>query len=635
MKRSINLILAFAMLFSMIMPVSAKSKTLYEAIAEQAVRDDIKSEFVESDKGIDFSEPWEYYGSYNYDHTIANGKGVYTIASTLKDKYPIHYYRGAVDNNHVLLEGNCYLIVRTTDTGGVKIMYDGKAGSDGTCVNTTFDPSLLKWYGFEDGSERGYMEEKGDSSFLDWSWDYSPEGNYVNTQAELEWNTFLSVESDSLRDYKNFLFADEVTFKDGKYYLENPESYQSMSKNELKNKYTCKNNEESCESIYHIEENFSDDDYWIPYTIYHNGDTYESTMAELEGKKLVLGHDVKYKNGKYTLLDTVTYPLENLDTVETVLTKEKNIGKRHYVCLSDDNTCKEVYYLYDLYAYSGGDTYVHYVLLRNGAMIETALAKLYKFYQKYINPANDIDSDRKSIVDTWYQKNLVPYTHLLEDTVWCNDRTTNFGNFDINTNFRFGYGYFVNESAFSTYQRLEEGKPTLECSRKADSFTVNNSQGNKKLKYPVGLLTSDEMMYMGTTHQSWCPGYAVTSMSSVSSRELYEQKLPFKDWTVSNDEESTINNSVAPISECKANSAVLPTVSLKNTEICAGTGTAEDPYRVGYSACGLEPPLILTDDTSMKTPNTYDDTMMMIMMLGISTLCIMGSIKLLKSLRSI
>ncbi len=51
--------------------------------------------------------------------------GIYTMASTGSDKYPVHYYRGNVDNNNVLFAGFCWKIVRTTSTGGVKLIYNG------------------------------------------------------------------------------------------------------------------------------------------------------------------------------------------------------------------------------------------------------------------------------------------------------------------------------------------------------------------------------------------------------------------------------------------------------------------------------------------------------------------------------
>ena len=81
--------------------------------------DNIQSEFVSASTGIDF-------GAISSD---TNGKGVYMRAGTENDAYPIVYYRGAVDNNNVVFNNKCWKAVRTTDTGGVKLIYNGETGN--------------------------------------------------------------------------------------------------------------------------------------------------------------------------------------------------------------------------------------------------------------------------------------------------------------------------------------------------------------------------------------------------------------------------------------------------------------------------------------------------------------------------
>ncbi len=100
---------------------------LYNEIAKSAVLDNIQSEFVSASTGINFGEV----------SSDTNGKGVYTFASTKDDVYPVHYYRGAVTDNNVKFGGFCWKIVRTTETGGVKLIYNGSPDSEGKCMNTT------------------------------------------------------------------------------------------------------------------------------------------------------------------------------------------------------------------------------------------------------------------------------------------------------------------------------------------------------------------------------------------------------------------------------------------------------------------------------------------------------------------
>ena len=61
-------------------------------------------------------------------------KGIYTTTNT-DNGVPVYYYRGAVDNNHVIFANFCWRIVRKTETGGVKLIYDG-VPSNGECNNT-------------------------------------------------------------------------------------------------------------------------------------------------------------------------------------------------------------------------------------------------------------------------------------------------------------------------------------------------------------------------------------------------------------------------------------------------------------------------------------------------------------------
>ena len=100
-------------------------KYLYDIVASNSVVDDIASDFVTSSTGVNFSTM----------SSNTNGKGVYTFASSVNNSYPIYYYRGAVENNNILFAGFCWKIVRTTETGGVKLIYNG-ISTNGICNNT-------------------------------------------------------------------------------------------------------------------------------------------------------------------------------------------------------------------------------------------------------------------------------------------------------------------------------------------------------------------------------------------------------------------------------------------------------------------------------------------------------------------
>ena len=100
---------------------------LYRIMARDSVLDDTSSTYVTNSSGINL-------GQISSD---TNGKGIYEMASTKNDTYPIYYYRGAVTNNNVKFAGFCWKAIRTTDTGGVKLIYNGEPDGSGNCTNTT------------------------------------------------------------------------------------------------------------------------------------------------------------------------------------------------------------------------------------------------------------------------------------------------------------------------------------------------------------------------------------------------------------------------------------------------------------------------------------------------------------------
>lgn len=100
-------------------------------IKEDAVMDNSPSTFVTNDTGINFLEP----------SSDENGKGIYVINETINDENPIYYYRGDVKNNNVIFANFCWKILRTTSTGGVKLLYNG-ISTDGSCNNTGWDTQI-------------------------------------------------------------------------------------------------------------------------------------------------------------------------------------------------------------------------------------------------------------------------------------------------------------------------------------------------------------------------------------------------------------------------------------------------------------------------------------------------------------
>ena len=106
-----------------------------------------------------------------------NGRGIYKYTEDGKD---IYYWRGKVDategvENHVLFAGYCWEMVRTTKTGGLKIIYDGEpilVDGKRTCPNTG-EASVLSVgntafnSSYDSNAYAGYMYGLIDEPFLD------------------------------------------------------------------------------------------------------------------------------------------------------------------------------------------------------------------------------------------------------------------------------------------------------------------------------------------------------------------------------------------------------------------------------------------------------------------------------------
>ncbi len=145
MKKILYSFFTFFFCFSI---VNAKTIDLYELMKKEAKPDNEASEFVTSENGIDF----------NQQSGNTNGKGIYILSSSLDDDKPIYYYRGNVNNN-IAYKGFCWQVIRTTETGGIKVLYRGKLKKDGSCYESGEDvwATTAKYGESTNSYHSGYM----------------------------------------------------------------------------------------------------------------------------------------------------------------------------------------------------------------------------------------------------------------------------------------------------------------------------------------------------------------------------------------------------------------------------------------------------------------------------------------------
>ena len=190
---------------------------------------------------IDFEQP----------PSDTNGNGVNILEGTENDEFPIYYYRGfdtegkhVVSNNNVLFGGFCWKIVRTTDTGGIKLIYNGEPTQDGKCTNTTGTATQLSAtsaFNLNSNSPayNGYM--------------YGSVYTYTNEVAT-----------------SGSLFGNSFTYNNGTYTLTNTTSAADDTHH-----YTCNNSAGTCSTIRYYYYN----NYYIELT---NGKSVSDALSEMQ-----------------------------------------------------------------------------------------------------------------------------------------------------------------------------------------------------------------------------------------------------------------------------------------------------------------------------------------------------------------
>ena len=511
--------------------------TLYNFMKEEAAMDNTSSKFVSSSSGINFGKA----------PSDINGKGVYIRSGTEDNEYPIMYFRGDVDNNHVKFANFCWKIVRTTDTGGTKLIYDGVPDSNGYC-NNTGEASQIGTSRFNQNykspADVGYMVGK--------RYEYSDDS--IGSDY---WYTYVGKSTifTSVMSSANYYYADSVTYSNGTYTLVNPVQYTwSDNYQNLKGKYTCRSNSvTSCSEVSYVNDAYSSSMYRVNMT---NGETYDSLVATIDS--WIYGNDVTWNGSSYTLVDTVESKPINWDTDRTNV-----VGKGHrYTCLSSGNTCSTVYYVHATRPIN-----IYYMTLNNGVNIEGALNEMFP---EDSNLRNQTDSTIKTTIDNWYSNNMTEYTKYLEDTVWCNDRSIyqlNSWDKDYSGTAVLHFGPY-GKNATSPYVS------DLSCPSLADSFTVSSENGNGKLTYPVALLTTDEITLAGL-------GWDGHSSSSYLNTGQYWWSLSPFDFSAFGADEFIVYSGGFSNNIVWNTYGVRPAIVLANDLLVErGTGTSEAPYEL-------------------------------------------------------
>ena len=518
---------------------------------------------------FDYKEDTSLYGTIKKraktDTTylaLYTGEGADTYAN------PVYYYKGNVQNNNVLFAGFCWKIVRTTETGGVKIVYNGvqkdevpispieqssytNISNDAT-YPYTFDSTSKTWVSTnKDNSKTGtitFTVATAGDYYL--SYDVSSEEGYdkakfykngtaIGDSNGYSGTTFGSIVLTGLttsdvikveytKDSSSASGSDTVTFSIGKVIGDPVKSCNNTGIDSQIG--TSKFNSDYISPAY------------VGY-MYNTVYTYSGKSMSSQSN-IVFGNSFTYANGTYTLTDT--------KTVATWSSGYNTINNNHYTCMTTGTTCSSINYVY----YTDSES-VYYITLTNGKSVNNALNEML-----YADNVNTKDSAIKTYIDSWYESNLASYQDKLEDTVFCNYRSMN--NESLN-------GWNPNGGSTSTileFKNYNTNNQSLVCTNETDRFSMSNPKA--KLKYPIGLLSLPELKlagygsshYYNNGQEVW-----LAYPSDLYNNSTYVGLTGSGGFVV-----NIVNDS----------NGVRPSVSLKpNTYFSSGDGSFTNPFVIG------------------------------------------------------
>ena len=177
--------------------------------------------------------------------------------------------------------------------------------------------------------------------------------------------------------------------------------------------------------------------------------------------------------------------------------------------------------------------------------------------------ANTNNSTILTNLETWYNNNLKAYESVIDDNVWCNDKSVSSG-----------LGYAKNVTYYGATQRLVSKSnsaggtsPSLKCNGELS-----------KINSKVGLITADELAYAGYAYGL---GNTTTYLRENATDTYWWSLSPSsfdggydRVWFVGGSDGNFYNDYVG------FTFGVRPSISLISSISVTGSGTSENPYKV-------------------------------------------------------
>ena len=195
--------------------------------------------------------------------------------------------------------------------------------------------------------------------------------------------------------------------------------------------------------------------------------------------------------------------------------------------------------------------------------------------------ANINDSTIKKYIDKWYENNLKEYSQYLTDNIFCNERSissklpakeyNNSGYGNNSTAYKWFYSFGFGPAG----QKNQDFPKNLVCVNKNDSFTQSDDvKGNSNLKYPIGLITMNELSLAGGYNLANNNFYLKIGVDYWTMTPCYIFENSARNHYVFYDGRVNYDNHVY------TSYGVKPVINLKTNSLKSGDGTINNPYVV-------------------------------------------------------
>ena len=212
---------------------------------------------------VEFTKKPTVYDKVLADYAKNNG----VSKTTDENGKEVYYYVGNITNNNLILNNFCWKMGRTTETNGVKLLYNGLYNSSTKCNNTGDDTEVEKYY--------------------------VSQGGATATPAYLGYNHNKGYEKNiKTSDNSSYVFGSSVSYTNGVYTLNNTktdkfenhfsDTTDSSYDNGLDNyHYTCFSTSRTCSSVSYIYSLWYSSSLYIFYLTLENGNTIETALNEM------------------------------------------------------------------------------------------------------------------------------------------------------------------------------------------------------------------------------------------------------------------------------------------------------------------------------------------------------------------